>query len=321
MMSRSDQPATRLPVDPSRAVVWLALLIALLALLGSGLGLFWQGEGGPFAFTTLHGQVVWINGQGVYRYDTFFKAPILRGADAVTLFVAIPLLLFALRRYRRGSPRGALVLAGALAYFLYNSASLALGAAYNNLFLVYLACFSASLFALARAAVSIDLQTLSATISPRLPRRALAAFMFVAGSSVFVWLVEIVGALARGAVPPGLASYTTDVTAVLDLGVIAPAAFLAGVLLLRRAPLGYLLAASLMILNALIGLVVVAQTVMQSLAGITLSAGQYVGYVGTFVVMGLVACWLTVVLLRGITEATPPRMASAAPLAGPGELR
>lgn len=45
---------------------------------------------------------------------------------------------------------------GALAYFLYVYATLALNAAYNDLFLVYVALFSASFFALAAVVASID---------------------------------------------------------------------------------------------------------------------------------------------------------------------
>jgi hypothetical protein len=51
-----------------------------------------------------------------------------------------------------------LVLTGALTWFLYVGASYALGAvAYNNLFLIYVALFSASLFAFVLALTSIDI--------------------------------------------------------------------------------------------------------------------------------------------------------------------
>lgn len=37
-----------------------------------------------------------INGTGIYTYDSFFKAPILQGTDAITLLVVLPLLVIAL---------------------------------------------------------------------------------------------------------------------------------------------------------------------------------------------------------------------------------
>jgi hypothetical protein len=302
-------------IQPSSAVVWLSSLIAVLALIAAGAGLFWRDAGRPFAFTTLHGQTIQIYGQGLYRYDTFFKAPINRGTDAATLLAGLPLLVLATLSYRRGSLRGGVLLTGVLAYFLYNSASLAFGVAYNPLFLVYIAYFSASLFAFVLAFTSIDLRALSTHISPRLPYRGIAAFVFVAGLTVFVWLIDIIGGLAQGQAPPGLASYTTEITSAIDLGIIAPTAFLTSILLLRRAPLGYLLACIILVLLAIIGMVVVAQTVAQTLAGITLSTGEYVGKVGTFVIMSLIAIWLAVRLLRGLSDAA---LSHAPPIGQPG---
>ena len=194
--------------------------------------------------------------------------------------------------------KGGFLLTGALACFLYNSASLVLGAAYNNLFLLYLVYFSASLYAFVLAFTSIDLQALPGHVSPRLPHRGTAVFMFLAGLSPCVWLIDIVSALLQGQVPQGLASYTTSVTTVLDVGIITPAAFLAGVLLLRRKPLGYLLASTLLILLTLIGLVVVGQTVMQALDGVVLSTGEIATYVAPFVLLSLIAIWLTARILR-----------------------
>jgi len=284
------------------ALNWLVPLLAILSVLAFGTGLFSQTVGQPFTFTTLHGQTVEIYGQGLYQYDTTFKAPILRGSDAVYLFLCIPLLGIAFTFYRRGSLRGGIFLTGMLAVFLYNFASMAFGAAYNNMFLAYLLGFSASLFAFILAFTSIDPEALTERISPKLPRRGMAVFIAFAGTSVFVWLVEIIGGLTSGQAPESLASYTTDITAVLDVGVIAPVAFLTSVLLFRRIPLGFLLAPVLLILNASIGVIVIAQTISQALAGITLSIGQYIGFVGSFVILSLIAVWLSIRFFRSIKD-------------------
>ena len=93
-----------------------------------------------------------------------------RAADAITLVLAIPLLVVSTVLYRRGSLKGGLVLVGALAYFLYNYGSMAFGAAYNTLFLVYVALFSASLFGLVLALTSFDVQGLPAQPTSSIPR-------------------------------------------------------------------------------------------------------------------------------------------------------
>lgn len=280
----------------------LLSFIILMSLAASAVGLFWQDGGQPFDFASIHGNTVKIYGQGLYHFDTFFKAPLFRGTDAVTLFIAIPLLIVGMVLNNRGLLRGRIFLAGILSYFLYVSASLSFGTAYNNLFLVYILFFSASFFAFATILSSFDLQSLPAHFSPRLPRRFIAGFLFVAGLSVFVWLIDIISGLTTGQIPVGLAHYTTDITAVIDIGIIPPAAYLAGVLVLRRSPLGFVLAPILMILNALVGVMVLFQTIFQSMAGITLSTGQIITYVGIFVTTSLFAIYLTFRFFKNMSE-------------------
>ena len=287
------------------ALLWLIPVILLLALIAAGVGLFWQ-DGGPFMFTTVRGETVQMYGQGLYRYDSYFKAPILRGTDAVALFAGLPLLAIAFRFYRRGSLRGGLLLVGALSFFLYYSASLAFSAAFNRLFPVYVALFSASFFAFLYALTAIDAPALAARLSPRLPRRGLAAFMFVAGLGVlFIWASELVGPALDGGTPANLDADTTLFTHALDIAVIAPAVILTGAALLRREPLGALLAAPLLVLCTLIGLVVIAQTVAQTLAGITFPVGVYIGMIGSWVVMGAFAVGLAVAFFRSLAEPAP----------------
>ncbi|HET9914779.1 MAG TPA: hypothetical protein VFQ13_23005 [Anaerolineales bacterium] len=289
----------------SKTVIFLSCLVALLGSVYAGVGLFWQDGGSSSTFTTLHGTTVEIYGQGLYCNDSAFKAPILRGTDAVTLFVCVPVLLIAILLYRRGSLRGGLLLTGMLAYFLYNSASLAFGAAYNNLLLVYIVSFSASLFGVSLSFTSIDLKTLAAQTSAKFPHKGIAIFLFFAGLSLTVWLLDIVSALATGTVPPNLGPYTTEATYVIDLGIIFPIAFLAGILIWRRNPLGTLLASILIIVNVSIGLVVVSQSIMQALGGIILTPAEYAAYVAPFVTLSLIATWLAILLFRNISNTNP----------------
>ena len=290
-------------MKPSKALLFLSSLVAILALIASGAGLFWPaGEGQPFNITSVRGDEVRINGQGLYQHDTTFKAPILRGADAVTVFIAVPLLIAAIVLASKGRLRGQLLLAGLLSYFLYNAISLALGAFFNELVLVYVVYFSASLFAFILAFSAVDVDQLAARISARAPRRGMAIFMFVAGLTVFVWLPEMIAALLGGPAPAGLGHYTTEVTYILDPALIAPSAFVASYLLFRAKPLGYLLGVILLILNALVGVIVIGQTVMQTQAGISLSPGQLIAFVGSFTVMGLFALALLVKFFGSIAE-------------------
>ncbi|RPJ50021.1 MAG: hypothetical protein EHM21_05850 [Chloroflexi bacterium] len=290
-------------MKPFKSVLILSVLTGLLAIVQAGVGLFYPTGGAPFPFTTLHNQVVQMNGQGIYAYDTYFKAPILRGTDAVTLFICIPLLVIALLLYHRGSLRGGLLLVGVLGFFLYISASVVLGVAYNNLFLLYVAFFSASLFAFILAFTTIDRQDLAARLSTRrLPRRGIAILMFVSGAALLAaWLGDILGALFAGTVPD-IGPYTTEVTYAFDLGIITPLAVLTGILILRRAPIGYPLSALMLVVLAIVGLMVASQTVFQLQAGISLTPGQFIGKAGSFMVLAIIAVWLAARLFQEIKE-------------------
>lgn len=283
----------------SPAIVWLALLIAILALAAAGAGLFWQAGGSAFDFTTLRGETATIFGQDLYRYDTLFFAGGFRGQDAVVLLIGLPLLAIATWTYRRGSLRGGFLLRGTLGYFLYTYASMALSAAYNSLFLLYVALFSASLFAFVLAFSVFDADVLAGRYGKRLPRRGPAIFMLISGLVVLtVWGSPLVAALVRNEPPDGLDSYTTLFTHAVDMGVIGPAAILAGIFILRGRMAGYLLLAGLIVLEIMLAPLIIAQTIFQNSLGLTLTPGEIIGPVSSFAVLGLSAIWVLAAILR-----------------------
>lgn len=197
-------------------------------------------------------------------------------------------------RARRGAQDAQLVLLAALFYFLYNGASMTFSAMFNPLFLVYAALFSASLFAVILALVKFDTQTLAARVRPGFPHRGLAVFLIVIGfGTLLIWLSEVIGPLLTGAAPSLIGPYTTLFTHGFDLAVITPAAVLTGILLWRRRPPGYLLAAPIILFYALVGVVVIAQSISQALAGLVFPIPVYIGMIGSWVVMGGFALGLT----------------------------
>jgi len=287
----------------STPLFWLSLSITVLALVAASAGLFWQGGSGPFTFTTLRGEQVEIYGQGLYQYDTPIVALGFKMADAVTLGLAIPLLVLALMLYRRGALRGGILLAGVLAYLLYNYSSLAFGAAFNNLFLVYVAVMALSLFAFVIALGAFDPVALVTHCLPTLPQRAIGLYLIASGVILLLlWLVlSIIPALLQGKAPPEVWSYTTVVTFVLDMGIIAPALIVAGALLLRRAPFGYLLSAVLLVFTVILGVNLTAGGIAQLLSGV-ITRGQFIGMSASFSVLTLFALGYTVALFRSFSQ-------------------
>ena len=288
------------------ALYWLVPLIAVLALLAAGVGLFYPNEGSLFSFTAVRGETVQIWGQGWYQYDTPIGALSFKAGDLITLFLAIPVLIVSFVLYRQGSLRGGLLLTGALAYFLYTYMSLGFGATYNNLFLVYVLIFSASLFGLILALTSFDVKALPAHFAGRLPHRGIGIFLVVSGIILsLIWLVlSIIPALLQSKAPPEAYFYTTFMTGIVDIGIVAPALLIAGILILRRAPLGYLLASTMLVFTSILGPNLTAGGTIQVLEEV-ITVGQAMAFTVPFVILALIAIGLTVRLFRDFSEAAP----------------
>ena len=284
-----------------RTLTWLVPLVGLLAVCAAAAGLWLPGGNGPQTFVTLHGQVVTLYGRGVYADDTLFFAATFKGLDVVTLAAFVPALAAAYWAFRRGSLRGAVLMVSMLGVLLYNSASVALSAAYNPLFLVYVAQLGTSLMAYLIAVASLDHNRLAAQVSPHLPRRGLAIFLFAAGlAPLILWLSDIVGSLAASRVPELLGSYTTMYTYAVDLAIVVPAVYVSGYLLLRRAPVAYALSASVLVLLAAVGVGVIAATLAQYQVGIVFPIGQFIGLIASWIVLGALAVAFTARLLASL---------------------
>lgn len=287
---------------------WLVPLIVVLALFAAGIGLFSPNTGSPFSFATVRGETVQIWGQGWYHYDTAIGALSFQAGDLITLFLAIPVLIVAFVLYRQGSLRGGLLLTSALAYFLYTYISLGFGAAYNNLFLIYILIFSASLFGLILALSSFDLQTLPAHFADSLPHRGTGLFLMVSGVILsLIWLMlSIIPALLQSKAPLEAYYYTTFMTGILDIGIVAPALILSGVLIRRRTPLGYLLASTMLVFTCILGPNLTAGGIIQLLSHV-ISIGQAMAFTVPFVILALIAIGLTVRLFRSFSEGSPAK--------------
>ena len=137
-------------------------------------------------------------------------------------------------------------------------------------------------------------------------------FLVVSGAILsLVWLVlSIVPALLQGTAPSVVASSTTFITGVMDEGIVAPVLIVAGALLLRRAPTGYLLAPMMLVFTVTLGTNLLAAGIAQLLTGV-ISIGQFIGMTLPFAILTLIAIWLTIVLFRRFSESAAPLAAKA----------
>jgi hypothetical protein len=209
---------------------------------------------------------------GLYQ-DPDSVAAMLRGYDLVTLVLVVPVLAVTLLPALRRSAHAQLVWVGLLAYAVYNYANYVLGTAFNDLFLVHTALFSLSVFALALAMANLDVAGIARRFSPRTPVRTVAAIlMLLAVGLGAMWVFYSVRFAVTDQAPAEsllvLPPANQHLGYVLDLALLVPASVPAAVLLWRRAPWGYLLAAAVAVLGVVYQVDYLVALVCQANAGV-----------------------------------------------------
>ncbi len=260
----------------ARLVHRLAAAVALLMMLASSIGL---------------------GVEGIYRDNALVAAGWL-GNDAITLLLGAPLLAAAARVSAQGSRRAWLVLLGMLLYAFYNYAFYLFGAAFNALFLAYVAIVTLSGIGLLLGLFVTDpSQRASAIRSGAAPSgatagalqqsgdrvmggramegrvmvaRVVAAFMVSVGALLGVFWTGLSVAYFFTGEPPAMVSATdhpTNVTGALDLALVVPLGVVAGIWLWHRRPWGHVLAVLWNVKGAVYMLALSGATVSAYLAG------------------------------------------------------
>ena len=276
---------------------WLVPAIILLTLLATLAGLL-PGDGQPFPLTNFRGEQVTINARGLYNWDTVSSAAQMQANDLVTLALGLPLLAISFWLSLRGSLRGRLLMTGTLGFILYTYITMCFGAAYNKLFLIYVALFSLSLFAFILSMASFDLKTLPSHFSDKLPRGWIAGLLFFAAAFLsLAWLGRIAATFAPNSIPV-LENTTSMFIQAMDLGLIVPLCVMSGVLLLRRRAWGYLLASIGLMKFLTMGVAVSMMSLNMLRVGVAISMVE----VSVFPIIAVANLVMVVVLLRNIKD-------------------
>jgi hypothetical protein len=250
----------------------LSILIAALAALASFGGLFLA---------------------GLYRDNDFVQSTWL-GNDVVTLFLAVPILAGALIFARRGSLRAQLVWMGMLDYLLYNYAFYLFGAAFNAFFLLYVALFGLSIFALIFGLANLDANGIAEQFHPRTPVRLIAGYMLVVAAGLTtVYLAQSIGFIVTGDLPSIVArsGHPTSIVFALDLTLLIPFFALGAVWIVQCKPWGYVLAGITLVKGSIYTLVLSLNSLWATKAVLPDAAGEAPLWV-TLTGLGLLAVGL-----------------------------
>lgn len=205
---------------------------------------------------------------GVYN-ETEWALPQVRGQDLLTL-LALPVLAWALAGVGRNSTRATLLWVGLLGYLFYTYTGASFAYHMNALFLVYVALFSLSIFALVAAGAGLDAQHILRDFDERAPRRGVAYFLiFFAVMLTALWVGQLIPFFLTGELPELVtrADTPSNFVFVLDLGIVVPPALLAAWWLWQKHAWGPVVAGYVLVKCVAMALALISMTAFMWLAG------------------------------------------------------
>lgn len=183
-----------------------------------------------------------LGARSLYASDPMRVALIAQ--DAVAIVFGLPLLVVSAWSAQRGSARGLLCWMGALFYLAYFWFFHVVGVQFGPLLPAHIALVSIGMYGALYLFVGVNAEAVKSRFTLRLKARSIAVFLMGTASIFAVaWLVLIVTRARAGA---GLDGVTRLVVAV-DGVVLLPLMFFGGLWLWRRQPVGYVLAAMLLV--------------------------------------------------------------------------
>jgi hypothetical protein len=272
----------------SRTTIWLWLSIVadLLAIAGS---------------------IIALSVNSIYAGLTPVFFPQALAQDIANLAFVSPAWLILAALALRGSLRAYLLWLGVLTFTVYNYVIYTFSVPFGPLFLLWVAVFGASLYALMGGVIAVDHKAVESSFTSRRATTVAAWFLIITGILFgFLWLSEDVPALLSGNSPQSVIDMAlpTNPVHILDLAFFLPAVIATGVMLLKRRPFAYTLAPAFIVFLVLTGIPILLTPVVQSARGET-AAWSVVVPIGTLVVilLGLLA-WLVSTILSDSQQET-----------------
>lgn len=256
----------------------LVFLIVILAGWAAATGIFSSQGEGSYEIQTIRNRTVTIYGLGLYRHMSADVAIQGIAQDYVTLFLALPLLLFAFFWARKGTLRSLLFLAGILSYIFLTYLFYMNMAMFNELFLVYVSLAGMTFFALALTLLSIGTEKLSSNFQEKTPVKFIGGFLiFNATCIALLWLSIIVPPLLDGSiVPVSVEHYTTLTVQAFDLALFLPLSFLSGLLLRKKSNFGFLMAPVYLVFLSLLMTALIAKICAMAMAEVNVIPAIFV---------------------------------------------
>jgi hypothetical protein len=282
-----------------KTITTLIVAITLLSGITTVVEIFSTGGPGNFGYETIRGETVTIYGKGIYKHMSADVAIQGIAQDVVTLAIGIPLLLFSLFGFKKGSVKSRFLLTGATGYFFVTYLFYTAMGMYNELFLVYVTLLGLTFFALFNLFISFDIKIVSEYFSNDAPAKFTGGFLIFNSIAIaLMWLGRVVPPLLDGSVyPVDLQHYTTMIVQGFDLGLLLPISFVAGWLLLKNRPMGFLIGVPYIVFLSVLMTALSAKIIAMGISGVNIIPAVFI-----VPAINLVTIVCAVLMVRNIKE-------------------
>jgi hypothetical protein len=213
------------------------------------------------------GNVIGMSVKNIYIKLTPAFLPQALAQDIASLAIVSPIWLILVILALRGSLRAYLLWVGVLTFTVYNYVIYTFSIPFGPLFLLWVAVFGLSLFALIGGVTAIDHKKVKGAFTCNRTTTVAAWFLIITAILFyFLWLSEDIPALLTGATPKSVIDMDlpTNPVHILDLGFFLPAVSITGVMLLKKKPLAYTLTPGGLVFLVLTGVPILITPVVQT---------------------------------------------------------
>ena len=262
------------------------IIIILLLIIISLCGILSLDFSKVYSYINQYGDEVKLFGSGIYKDDSYFKAPIFIGTDLCVLFFGVPLFIISLiKDFRNSTENTQLRLVSIEAISLYYAVSLCFGVKYNRIFVLYVILFSLLFFTLIKRMRNLSRYNYSFEM-----KKSDAAFLIFSGISLcLAWWPDIIPTIINKTSLKLIENYTTEPTYVLDLGIISPLCFISLILMKKKDSFGVVLYAILLQSIIIVAVMMICQSAVQFASGVEIPLSALISKSIIFIILGLFA--------------------------------
>lgn len=261
-------------------------------------GIFSNDGQGTFWYKSIRGELVEIYGRGVYRHMSTDVAVQGIAQDYITLFVAIPLLIFSFYHLKNNSLKAKLIFSGTLLYFVLTYLFYIGIALYNEIFLVAALTLFCSLFAFILNIISFDYREISKKFTHhKMMQRASVFLIVITVLMVMLWLSVLVPPMLDGSFyPKNLYHYSTMIVQGYDFGIFLPLAIISGILGLQKNEYSYVLVPTYLVFLVVLMIALVAKIIFMAQIG-----ENVIPVIFVIPIMLVLSAFFAVKLLNGVS--------------------